>query len=70
MKFADGAFKSWGYEIAEKEFDAELFNWPTDETASRQKRYWTGANLSNSIVILRRPIGRRQSMWIKDQVCP
>ncbi len=27
MKFTEGAFKNWGYEIAEKEFGASVFTW-------------------------------------------
>jgi isocitrate dehydrogenase len=27
MKFTEGAFKTWGYELAEKEFGAKVFTW-------------------------------------------
>jgi isocitrate dehydrogenase len=27
MKFTEGAFKSWGYELAEKEFGSKVFTW-------------------------------------------
>lgn len=27
MKFTEGAFKSWGYEVAEKEFGDKVFTW-------------------------------------------
>jgi isocitrate dehydrogenase len=28
MKFTEGAFKQWGYELAEREFGDEVFTWP------------------------------------------
>lgn len=28
MKYTEGAFKTWGYEVAEKEFANETFTWP------------------------------------------
>ena len=27
MKFTEGAFKNWGYEVAEKEFADKVFTW-------------------------------------------
>ena len=27
MKFTEGAFKNWGYELAEKEFGDKVFTW-------------------------------------------
>ena len=29
MKFTEGAFKNWGYELAEKEFGDKVFTWAT-----------------------------------------
>jgi isocitrate dehydrogenase len=29
MKFTEGAFKQWGYQLAQQEFGAETFCWPT-----------------------------------------
>ena len=27
MKFTEGAFKTWGYEVAEQEFGDKVFTW-------------------------------------------
>lgn len=27
MKFTEGAFKNWGYEVAEQEFGDKVFTW-------------------------------------------
>ncbi len=27
MKFTEGAFKSWGYDLAEREFGDKVFTW-------------------------------------------
>ena len=27
MKFTEGAFKNWGYEVAEQEFGDKIFTW-------------------------------------------
>src|SRR5699024_3200695 len=31
MKFTEGAFKAWGYEVAEQEFADQTFNWVEDD---------------------------------------
>ncbi|TVT43617.1 NADP-dependent isocitrate dehydrogenase [Hymenobacter setariae] len=37
MKFTEGAFKTWGYELAEKEFGAKVFTWAQyDKIAAKQ----------------------------------
>ncbi len=33
MKFTEGAFKNWGYEVAETEFSAHTYTWPQWERA-------------------------------------
>jgi isocitrate dehydrogenase len=37
MKFTEGAFKTWGYELAEKEFGSKVFTWAQyDKIVSKQ----------------------------------
>jgi isocitrate dehydrogenase len=37
MKFTEGAFKTWGYELAEKEFGTKVFTWAQyDKIAAKQ----------------------------------
>ncbi|SDB83553.1 isocitrate dehydrogenase (NADP) [Shouchella lonarensis] len=39
MKFTEGAFKNWGYELAEREFGAQVFTWAQyDKIAEEQGR--------------------------------
>ena len=39
MKFTEGAFKNWGYELARKEFGASPARWgPMDEASRRERR--------------------------------
>ncbi|WZX99316.1 NADP-dependent isocitrate dehydrogenase [Bacillus sp. FSL W7-1360] len=39
MKFTEGAFKNWGYELAEREFGAKVFTWAQyDKIAEEQGR--------------------------------
>lgn len=37
MKFTEGGFKLWGYEVAEKEFSGRTFTMPQYETIKREK---------------------------------
>jgi isocitrate dehydrogenase len=37
MKFTEGAFKNWGYELADREFGNHVFTWKTYETISKEK---------------------------------
>jgi isocitrate dehydrogenase len=37
MKFTEGAFKNWGYELAETEFAGKVFTWPTWEKIKKEK---------------------------------
>jgi len=37
MKFTEGAFKNWGYELAEREFGDNVFTWKQYETISKEK---------------------------------
>jgi isocitrate dehydrogenase len=36
MKFTEGAFKNWGYELAEREFGDNVFTWKQYETISKE----------------------------------
>jgi isocitrate dehydrogenase len=37
MKFTEGAFKNWGYELAEREFGNQVFTWKQFEALSKEK---------------------------------
>ncbi|HOO85342.1 MAG TPA: NADP-dependent isocitrate dehydrogenase [Prolixibacteraceae bacterium] len=37
MKFTEGAFKNWGYDLAEHEFGNKVFTWKQYETISKEK---------------------------------
>ncbi len=37
MKFTEGAFKTWGYELAEREFGDKVFTWMTWEKIKEEK---------------------------------
>ena len=37
MKFTEGAFKTWGYELAEREFGDKVFTWMTWENIKEEK---------------------------------
>lgn len=37
MKFTEGAFKTWGYELAEREFGDKVFTWNTWEQIKEEK---------------------------------
>lgn len=37
MKFTEGAFKNWGYELAEREYENKVFTWKQYETISKEK---------------------------------
>ncbi|HET7116653.1 MAG TPA: NADP-dependent isocitrate dehydrogenase [Hanamia sp.] len=37
MKFTEGAFKNWGYELAESEFKNEVYTWPQWEFTKKER---------------------------------
>lgn len=37
MKFTEGAFKNWGYELAEREYGDKVFTWKRYENISKEK---------------------------------
>ncbi len=37
MKFTEGAFKNWGYDLAEKEFGSKVFTWRQFDLISKEK---------------------------------
>lgn len=37
MKFTEGAFKNWGYDLAENEFEADVFTWRQYENIQTEK---------------------------------
>ena len=39
MKFTEGAFKNWGYEVAEKEFGDKVFTWNQYDRIKEEARY-------------------------------
>ena len=47
MKFTEGAFKNWGYELAEKEYGDKVFTW-ANMTESRKKKVLDAANKAQS----------------------
>jgi isocitrate dehydrogenase len=38
MKFTEGKFKDWGYELAEREYGDRVFTWAEPTTASKPKK--------------------------------
>jgi isocitrate dehydrogenase len=38
MKYTEGAFRDWGYALAEKEFGAQTYTWNTWEKNQKRKR--------------------------------
>jgi isocitrate dehydrogenase len=38
MKYTEGAFRDWGYEMAEKEFGAQTYTWNTWEVTKKERR--------------------------------
>jgi isocitrate dehydrogenase len=37
MKFTEGAFKNWGYELAEREFTNKVYTWPQWEATKKER---------------------------------
>ena len=37
MKFTEGAFKNWGYELAEREFKNQVYTWPQWEATKKDR---------------------------------
>lgn len=37
MKFTEGAFKNWGYELAKREFPNDVYTWPQWEAAKKER---------------------------------
>ncbi len=37
MKFTEGAFKNWGYELAEREFKNNVYTWPQWEVTKKER---------------------------------
>ena len=37
MKFTEGAFKNWGYELAEREFKNNVYTWPQWEATKKER---------------------------------
>ncbi len=37
MKFTEGAFKNWGYELAEREFKNQVYTWPQWEATKKER---------------------------------
>ncbi|HUZ59996.1 MAG TPA: NADP-dependent isocitrate dehydrogenase [Hanamia sp.] len=37
MKFTEGAFKNWGYELAEREFKYNVYTWPQWEATKKER---------------------------------
>ena len=39
MKFTEGAFKNWGYEVAEQEFGDKVFTWAEYDRIEEERRH-------------------------------
>ena len=39
MKFTEGAFKNWGYELAEKEYGDKVFTWAQYDRIKDEKAW-------------------------------
>jgi isocitrate dehydrogenase len=37
MKFTEGSFKNWGYELAEREFKNQVYTWPQWEATKKER---------------------------------
>jgi isocitrate dehydrogenase len=44
MKFTEGAFRNWGYELAEREFGDQVYTWAQWERTPRKKKGEDAAN--------------------------
>lgn len=59
MKFTEGAFKLWGYELAEREFDGKVFTWAMYDRIMHEK----GAEAANQAQALAASQGK---LLVKD----
>jgi isocitrate dehydrogenase len=48
MKFTEGAFRNWGYELAEKEFGEQVYTWAQNERTKAEKGEEAAASESNA----------------------
>lgn len=61
MKFTEGAFKNWGYELAEREFAGKVFTWPTWEKIKKEQ----GEDAANEALKQSKAEGK---LLIKDSI--
>ncbi len=61
MKFTEGAFKNWGYALAETEFAGKVFTWPTWEKIKKEQ----GEDAANAALKAAKAEGK---LLIKDSI--
>lgn len=61
MKFTEGAFKNWGYELADTEFADKVFTWPTWEKIKKSE----GEDAANAALKAAQAEGK---LLIKDSI--
>jgi isocitrate dehydrogenase len=61
MKFTEGAFKNWGYALAENEFGDKVFTWPTWEKIKKEQ----GEEAANAALKAAQAEGK---LLIKDSI--
>jgi isocitrate dehydrogenase len=59
MKYTEGAFRKWGYELAQSEFASQVFTWPEWEAIKKQ----SGEDAANAALAAARGAGK---LLIKD----
>jgi isocitrate dehydrogenase len=59
MKYTEGAFRKWGYELAQNEFAGQVFTWPEWEAIKKQ----SGEDAANAALAAARGAGK---LLIKD----
>lgn len=61
MKYTEGAFKNWGYQLAEREFPNETFTWPQIEALKKKQ----GENAAREALLAAEKAGK---VIIKDVI--
>lgn len=62
MKFTEGGFKQWGYELAEREFAANVFTMPQFDKLKKQQ----GADAANAAFKAAKAVGK---VIVNDMIC-
>jgi isocitrate dehydrogenase len=61
MKFTEGAFKSWGYELAEREYSEQTFSWMQYDKIAKDKGHEAAENSMKKAIVDKKVI-------IKDSI--